>query len=151
MCSLLMFFFQMQERQTTMVAMAQQVAEAKKEVEAASNDADTLAQRIESKQQLHAEAQRDTAKIHFNRNKCQQHIDKIRGTLNVMESTLQDINERLSVSLHFKKYSDFFPSLHCHHGVTAVFFDQDLATVAQSSIFLNTIPVLNRQTGPNAI
>ncbi|XP_065906821.1 structural maintenance of chromosomes protein 6-like isoform X2 [Dysidea avara] len=87
---------QMQERQTTMVAMAQQVAEAKKEVEAASNDADTLAQRIESKQQLHAEAQRDTAKIHFNRNKCQQHIDKIRGTLNVMESTLQDINERLS-------------------------------------------------------
>jgi len=97
-----MFVFQIQEHQTAMEIAAQQVAEAKKEVEAARNDADTLAQRIESIQQLHAEAQRDTAKIHFNRNKCQQHIDKIRSTLNVMESNLKDINERLSVSLPFK-------------------------------------------------
>ena len=81
-----------------MVAVAEQVAEAKKEFDAARDSADTLAQRIESIQQLHAEAQRDTAKIHFNRNKCQQHIDKIRGSLNAMESTLTDINEKLSVS-----------------------------------------------------
>jgi len=84
-----------------MDAAVQQAAEAKKEVEAARSDADTLAQRIESTQQLHAEAQRDTAKIHFSRSKCQQHIDKIRSTLNVMESNLKDINERLSVSLMF--------------------------------------------------
>ena len=83
-----------------MDAVAQQAAEAKKEVEAACNDADTLAQRIESIQQLHTEAQRHTAKIHFNHTKCQQLIDKIKGTLNVMESTLKEINERLSVSLH---------------------------------------------------
>jgi len=94
-----MLFFQIQDFQKAMNVMVQQVAEAKKEVEAARNDADTVAQRIESAQQLHAKVQQDTAKVHFKRNKCQQHSDKIRSTLSVMESTMKDINERLSVSL----------------------------------------------------
>jgi len=81
-------------------ALAQQVVEARREVEAARNDGDTLTQRIEAIQKSHVEAQQETRKVHFQRTRCQQHIDKIKETLRVLESTLRDINNRLSVSDH---------------------------------------------------
>ena len=78
----------------------QQIAKARKEVEAAHNDADTLTQRIESIQQSHAKAQQLTRKVHFSIDRYRQHIDKIKETLTALDSTLRDINGRLSVSDH---------------------------------------------------
>ena len=83
-----------------MDSRAQQVVEAQKEVEAARNDADTLAQRLESIERLRTEAQQQTRKVHFLCGRYQQHIDKIKDTLKTFESALHDINNRLSVSDH---------------------------------------------------
>ena len=77
---------------------AQQVAEAQKEVEAARDDADTLFQRVESIERLRTQAQQETRKVHLSRGRYQQHISKIKDTLKGLESTLQDINNRLLVS-----------------------------------------------------
>ena len=52
----------MLERQKSVDATAQRVEEARREVEAARNDADTLTQRMESIQRLHTEAQQQTRK-----------------------------------------------------------------------------------------
>lgn len=90
----------MLERQKSVDATAQRVEEARREVEAARNDADTLTQRMESIQRLHTEAQQQTRKVHISMSRYQQHIDKIRETLRALDTTKHDINSRLSVSNH---------------------------------------------------
>ena len=67
-------------------------------MEAARNDADTLTQRMESIHQSHTKAQQQTRKVHISIERCNQHIDKIRETLRALDTTLRDINSRLSVS-----------------------------------------------------
>ena len=90
----------MQEHQESLDDRTQQVTEARREVEAARDDADTLAQRLESIERLRSEAQQKTRKVRFVRGRYQQHIDKTKDTLKALESALQDINNRLSVSDH---------------------------------------------------
>ena len=90
----------MEERQESLDNTSQQVAEAHREVEAARNDADTLAQRLESIERQRSQAQQQTRKVHVLRGRLQQHINKIKDTLKSYETALEDINNKLSVSDH---------------------------------------------------